>query len=226
MLHEMTRNVFGLLALVVVAIALQTLVSVRRQPAAPPATAAPTTAISQPAYAPPEMQQPPGFVTPKVPAEAPGFTLSLTSGGQVTLDALRAKGPVLLCFFKIECPTSREVVPRYETFEKQYAKAGKPLQMLGIAQNETFQIEQFARESKLTFPIAVDTPGCEISAKYGILNTPTLVLIAPDGKTLTAIPSWTRSKVNALSEQIAAMTGAPYLAISTADDGLQEWRPG
>ena len=44
----------------------------------------------------------------------------------------------------------------------------------------------------------------------------TSYVIAPDGKTLTALPSWTRSKVNALSEQIAAMTADIDAAVAQA----------
>jgi len=166
----------------------------------------------------------PGFQAPNVPAQAPDFTLPLAAGGDVQLKALLAKGPVLLCFFKTECQTSQKAVPKYEAFQSQYA--GKGLQVLGIVQNPPEHAAYFARQNNMSVPMAVDPAPYAVSGSYGILNTPTLVLVGADGKTLKVVPSWNRSALNDLARDIAKLTGAEYRDVSTAQDGMPDMLPG
>lgn len=165
----------------------------------------------------------PGFQPPAVPAQAPDFTLSLAGGGDVQLKALLSKGPVLLCFFKTECQTSQQAVPKYEALQARFAPK---LQMLGIAQNGAEQAAYFWQSNKLSFPLAVEGHPYAVSGSYGILNTPTLVLVGADGKTLKAVPSWNRSALNDLAREIATLTGAEQGDVSTAQDGMPDTLPG
>jgi len=199
-------------------------------PAGPSVTAAATEA---PLAAQPE---PPGPGAPPMSGEgqsgpaldaskpAPDFALKSISGESLHLADLLKKGPVLLVFYKVECPTSAVALPKYETFQKAYQGKGG-FSVVGIVQNTTPEIAAYVKQNNLTFPHAEDV-GYSVSRAYGIRNTPTLVLLDNDGKAVNTVAGWNRAQSNAVSKAVAGMTGAPYQDISTESDGLPGFRPG
>ena len=155
---------------------------------------------------------------------APDFTLTSTAGQPIRMAELLKKGPLLLCFYKLECQTSAMAVPKFETFYKAYA--GKEnFSIIGIVQNPATQVAASLSERGLTFPHAED-PGYDVSRRYAIRSTPTLVLVGADGRVIARAGGWDREKTNQISETVAKTLGAQYEAISTASDGLPAFRPG
>lgn len=161
-----------------------------------------------------------------VPESAPAFSLhQAADGATLSLDDMLAKGPVLVVFYKAECPTTVRALPLYEFFQNWYAAKGN-LQVVGVAQNDVGRIQAFSRAMGVTFPQVEDPPPYAVSRSYGIQHTPTLVLVGQDHRTLGVVQGWNRERLNALSQQIASLTGAEYKAASTLDDHMPAFQPG
>lgn len=155
---------------------------------------------------------------------APDFTLASVKGETLHLADLVKKGPVLLCFYKLECRTSAMAVPKYETFYKAYAGDGR-FSIIGIVQNLPLQVAEAVGARGLTFPHS-DDPDFATSRQYDIRTTPTLVLVGADGRVQDVAEGWNRDRANAISQTIASDLGAQYQAISIRGDGLPNQRPG
>lgn len=157
-------------------------------------------------------------------AIAPDFTLHAADGSVTTLSRASAAGPVLLAFYKTECPTCALAFPFVERIHEAYAARG--LQVLGIAQNDAESAAAYAQERGATFPQVSDEPLYLTSGAYGIDFTPTLVLVDGNRKVRAAVEAWQREGYNALCRRIADMLGADFQPISAEGDGAPPMRPG
>src|SRR5260370_8211092 len=88
---------------------------------------------------------------------APGFSLNGLDGKSYSLDSLRQKGPVVAAFFKISCPVCQFTFPFLEALYQRYG--GDNVTFLGISQDNAKATAGFARESRVTFPLAFDEQG-------------------------------------------------------------------
>lgn len=124
-----------------------------------------------------------GGAPPPSPREgfsAPGFTLDLLEGGQVTLSDLRGK-VVLVNFWATWCPPCRAEMPAIEKIYQSF----KPLGLEVLAINVTNQDSEtaadvFARDLDLTFPIPLDRNG-ETAARYALRGLPSSYFIDREG---------------------------------------------
>jgi peroxiredoxin len=117
------------------------------------------------------------------PFQVPGIDGELRS-----LEQLRAESPVLLVFFKVDCPVCQLTWPFLERIH-QSAAPGK-LRVVGISQNGPRDTASFAAEFGSTFLMLVDPAksGYQASNAFGVSVVPSLFLVERDG----AI-SWTNS---------------------------------
>lgn len=124
-----------------------------------------------------------GSAPPPSPREgfsAPGFTLELLGGGQVTLSDLRGK-VVLVNFWASWCPPCRAEMP---AIEKVY-QSMKPLGFEVLAVNVTDQDSEaaaaaFLKQLGLTFTVPLDRTG-EVSARYSLQGLPSSYFIDRKG---------------------------------------------
>ncbi|MGA2746732.1 MAG: TlpA disulfide reductase family protein, partial [Candidatus Sulfotelmatobacter sp.] len=65
--------------------------------------------------------------------KAPEFELKSLDGKRFSLGEELARGPVVLAFFKVSCPTCQYALPFFERLHKAYADKG--VSLLGISQN-------------------------------------------------------------------------------------------
>ena len=124
-------------------------------------------------------------------------------------DAL-TRGPVLLAFFKVSCPTCQYAFPFYERLFRTYKN--KNVTMVGISQNNPEDTAAFAREFGITFPILFDDIPYPVSSAYGLTNVPTLFWINPDGQIELSSAGWLKSdfeKINRWMADAAAMASVP-----------------
>ncbi len=131
---------------------------------------------------------------------APAFRLQRLDGGEVQLQDLLANGPVLVAFFKVNCPVCQLTFP----FLERIHKAGG-LAIYGISQNGAPDTHSFNREFGITFPMLLDSEDDDFPASnaYGISSVPTLYLIASDGKIARVIEGWSKRDI----EQLGADSG-------------------
>ena len=66
--------------------------------------------------------------------KAPDFTLNSLDGKQFSLADTLSRGPVVLAFFKVSCPTCQYAFPFFERLYQAYARKGVTL--VGISQTK------------------------------------------------------------------------------------------
>lgn len=113
--------------------------------------------------------------------QAPDFTLQSLDGVQVSLSQFRGQ-PVVINFWASWCLPCREEMP--ELVRAYEAHKGEGLIILGL--NLTYSdslpdIEAFASEFKISFPILLDEDGTVAGRLYQIPGVPTTIFINRDG---------------------------------------------
>lgn len=112
---------------------------------------------------------------------APDFTLSTPDGTEVSLSQFRGQS-VLINFWASWCFSCREEMP--EMVRMYEAHKAEGLMILGV--NLTFQdalpdVQAFASEFNITFPILLDEDGAVTEKLYRIPGIPTTIFVNWDG---------------------------------------------
>jgi len=130
-------------------------------------------------------------------------------------------GPLALFFYKVTCPVCQMAAPKVQAFEDAY-----PGRIVGVGQDPPENLARFKAEYSMSFASLPDLPPYDVSNAYGIEAVPTMFLVNGAGTILASAESWDREGVNALSHQLADLTGSAYRSISEPGDGLPPFRPG
>ena len=156
---------------------------------------------------------------------APDFQLSSVDGKLFSLSDALSRGPVLLAFFKVSCPTCQYAFPFYERLFHAYKN--KHVTLIGVSQNDAQETTAFAEEFGVTFPLLLDdTRSYPVSNAYGLTNVPTLFWIGTDGKIEITSLGWSRpdfEKINRRMAEAAAIATAPMFR---PGDDLRDYRAG
>jgi peroxiredoxin len=153
-------------------------------------------------------------------SRAPGFRLPLLDGGDLSLQDLLARGPMLLAFFKITCPVCQMTFPFLERLH-----AAGTLAIYGISQNDPADTREFNREFGVTFPTLLDTEdsGFPVSNDYGIANVPTLFLLDPAGTVSFVSEGWSKKDIAWLANQLGSQS---RVKVFRQDDRVPDFKPG
>ena len=139
------------------------------------------------------------------------------------LAALARGGPAVLFFYKGDCGASdaaAHVLPRLAAIPG--------LGVAAISQDGVEDTEAFSRTHRLAdrgVQMLVDPNPWPASVAYGVLSTPTFVLVAPGGRVAAVLEGWSRDDANALGAHAAQLAGAAVPIVSTSSDG-PAFRPG
>lgn len=146
-------------------------------------------------------------------AVAPDFSLD----GWSLSEALR-KGPVLLAFFKISCPTCQLAFPFLQRLNDSVAP--EALQIVPISQDNRAGTSQFQDRLGISIPVQLDpAPAYAASNLYGIRNVPSLFLIEPRGVISMAVNGFSKRHLETLAERF----GTP---IFHPGEDVPAFRPG
>ena len=147
--------------------------------------------------------------------QAPDFELRDMKGVVHRLGTALSDGPVVLVFFKVECPTCQFTFPH---IQRIFASAGKDghAQLWAISQDDSEDTRRFARHYGITFDVLIDEYPYDVSNAYGIVSVPTLFVIDQDGKISMSDNGFSKASLN----QIAGYE------LFTPNDGLPATRPG
>jgi peroxiredoxin len=153
---------------------------------------------------------------------APRAQVFALEGGALDAAALAQAGPALLFFYKGDCDASvaaAHVLPRLA--------AVPGLAMAAISQDGKAETRAFADDQHLgpAVRVLVDPEPWSASSAFGILVTPTFVLLSPGAVVEATLEGWSRDDANALAVRAAALAGAPAPLVSTTADG-PAFRPG
>ena len=157
--------------------------------------------------------------------KAPEFELKSLDGKPFSLNAELARGPVVLAFFKVSCPTCQYALPFFERLHKAYADKG--VSLLGISQNNAKDTAAFGKEFGITFPILLDdTNSYPVSNAYGLTNVPTIFWIAQDGEIEVSSVGWVKADFAEINRRMAeAGKLAPAVVFQPGED-VRDFRAG
>src|ERR1700690_4576247 len=86
--------------------------------------------------------------------KAPDFGLKTLDGKGFSLRQELARGPAVLAFFKVSCPTCQYALPFLERLHKAYGCKG--ISLFGVSQNNAKDTAAFNKEFGITFPTLLD----------------------------------------------------------------------
>ncbi len=156
--------------------------------------------------------------------KAPELTLEDSAGTAHALGEGLARGPVLLAFFKVSCPTCQLSFPFIERIFQQFRAGG--LQVWGVSQDEAAPSRQFTNKYNITFSILLDNYPYETSRAYGVKYVPTLFLVAPDGQIALMSDGFCRVDFIEIQKWLAQYYSAAPPALFQPADGVPEFKPG
>jgi peroxiredoxin len=156
---------------------------------------------------------------------APDFTLKTLDGKQFSLkDAVR-RGPVVLAFFKVSCPTCQYALPFYERLFKAYKN--QQVTLVGVSQNDAKDTAAFAREFGVTFPLLLDdTRSYPVSNAYGLTNVPTILWIGRDGEIEISSIGWSKPDFEKINQQLAEATKLVAAPLYQPEEDVRDYRAG
>jgi peroxiredoxin len=160
-------------------------------------------------------------------AVAPEFRLPNAKGEVHSLAEGLAKGPVLLVFFKVSCPTCQYGLPFFERLHKQLPDA--PVSVWSISQNSLDHTSAFAREFGVeTLPALFDPEeeGFAVSNSYGITNVPTAFLVEPGRKIALTSVGWSKDDTAEIARRLGEAAGMPDLTLFEPNEKVVDFRPG
>ena len=157
---------------------------------------------------------------------APNIVLQDTKGGQFSLTEELRRGPVLIAFFKISCPTCQFTLPYLERLYQGLKGRNGP-SILGISQNSGKDTEAFLRQYGISFPVLLDEPKTyPVSNAYGITNVPTLFYIGPDGIIEVSSVGWSRPDLEEISRRAAQTAALDKIVVIRPSEQVPEFKAG
>ncbi|MEY2412018.1 MAG: hypothetical protein QOD84_624 [Acidobacteriaceae bacterium] len=155
---------------------------------------------------------------------APDFTLSDMNGKLFSLREARNRGPVVLAFFKVSCPTCQYAFPYLERIYQAYR--GSNLTLVGISQNDKKDTADFLKKFGITFPVLLDdTRSYPVSNSYGLTNVPTIYWVGSAGEIEVSSVGWARQDI----EQIIANAdslGTESIPVFRIGEEVADFRAG
>ena len=157
--------------------------------------------------------------------KAPDFELKAMDGKKFSLQEELARGPLVLAFFKVSCPTCQYAFPFLERLYKAYGHKGVTL--VCVSQNDPKDTVAFMKEFGVTFPVLLDPPDSyPVSNAYGLTNVPTLFWIAEDGDIELSSVGWLKADFEQINRKMAeAGKIAPAVVFKPGED-VRDYRAG
>jgi len=158
-------------------------------------------------------------------AKAPEFELKAMDGKRFVLRDELARGPLVLAFFKVSCPTCQYAFPYLERLELAYGH--DRVRIIGISQNDPKETVAFTKEFGVTFPVLLDdTDKYPVSNAYGLTNVPTIFWIAQDGDIELSTVGWLKADFEEVSRKMAeSVHTAPAVLFKPGED-VRDFRAG
>jgi peroxiredoxin len=157
--------------------------------------------------------------------KAPEFSLKTLDGKRFSLGDELARGPIVLAFFKVSCPTCQYAFPFLERLHKAYAAQGARL--FGVSQNDAKDTLAFNKQFGVTFSVLLDeTDNYPVSNAYGLTNVPTVFWIAQDGEIEVSSVGWVKADFEQINRKMAETGKAAPAAVFRPGEDVREFRAG
>jgi len=157
---------------------------------------------------------------------APDFSLKGLDGKSYSLEELRRKGPVVAAFFKISCPVCQFTFPFLERLYQRYGSDN--VTFLGISQDDAKATAIFARNYRVTFPMALDEKerGYPASNAYGLANVPTVLLIDGDRTVRVSSMGFVKDDLERIAAELAERGRIAPTPLFRTNESVPANRPG
>jgi len=156
---------------------------------------------------------------------APDFNLNSLGGKGFSLQEALARGPVVLVFLKISCPTCQYALPFYERLFKAYKN--RDVTLVGVSQNIAEETAAFAEEFGITFPMLLDdTITYPVSNAYGLTNVPTIYWIAADGEIEVSSVGWSKPDFEDVNRRMAEASAMSTAFLYRPGEDVRDYRGG
>ncbi len=162
--------------------------------------------------------------TIKVGQAIPHFSLPGMDGKRYESRAALARGPLLLTFFKVSCPTCQYTSPFLERLYQQFKPNG--IQVWSVAQDNAQESERYAREYAVTFPILIDDYPYAESRAYGVKYVPTLFLIGQTGKVELTTDGFAKADLRAIHKWFGKHFSVNPPPLFLAQERVPDFKPG
>ena len=162
--------------------------------------------------------------TLKAGSAAPHYVLQGMAGKTYSLSEALERGPVLIVFFKVGCPTCQYTFPFLERFYQQFRASG--IQLWAISQDDSHSSQSYAREYGVTFPVLIDEYPYATSHAYGIKYVPTLFLIAPNGAIEFMSDGFAKADLLGMQHWFAKHFRASSPPLFLPNERVPEFKPG
>lgn len=157
--------------------------------------------------------------------KAPEFDLKALDGKRFSLSAELARGPVVVVFFKVSCPTCQYALPFFQRLHKAYRDKGVTL--VGISQNDAKETGAFNKTFGVTFPVLLDDAGSyPVSNAYGLTNVPSIFWIAQDGEIEVSSVGWVKADFEEINRKMADAGKTPPTAVFQPGEDVRDFRAG
>ncbi len=158
-------------------------------------------------------------------AKAPDFSLKSLDGKRFSLADELARGPVVLAFFKVSCPTCQYAFPFLERLYKAYGHKG--VRLVGISQNDASETAAFSKDFGITFPVLLDdTRSYPVSNAYGLANVPTIFWVAQDGEIEVSSVGWLKADFEEINRRMAEAGKSAPAAMFRPGEDVRDFRAG
>ena len=157
--------------------------------------------------------------------KAPEIELRVLDGRRFSLTDELTRGPVVLAFFKVSCPTCQYALPFLERLYKAYGKNGVAL--VGVSQNDAKETEAFCKDFGVTFPMLLDdTRRYPASNAYGLANVPSIFWVAQDGEIEVSSVGWVKADFEVINRKMAERGKIAPVVVFKAGEDVRDFRAG
>ena len=162
--------------------------------------------------------------TVKAGNAAPSFDLIGMDGSHYSSQEALGRGPLLLAFFKVSCPTCQYAFPFIERLFRQFRERG--IQVWSVSQDNARDSQSYAQAYGVTFPVLIDEYPYEVSRAFGIQYVPTLYLIKPNGQIEMMTDGFAKADLIAIQKRFAKQFAASPPPLFLPSEKVPEFKPG
>jgi peroxiredoxin len=136
------------------------------------------------------------------------------------------KLPLLLVFFKVDCPTCQLAWPYLQRLHALYG--GRAVRVAGVCQNSAAEGAAHYRDfGHAAFDLLVDPePGFVASNAFGVEAVPHFVLVSHEANVTKVFAGWSKREMETLAGQLAHTTGLAGRPFFEPGDPVKEWQAG
>lgn len=133
----------------------------------------------------------------------------------------RAEKPLVVIIWKIGCSTSRMTLPFFDRLQDAYPDA----EVVGVAQESAEDLGDYALTNGVGFGQLADSE-LEVTQLFGVEYVPAYWLTDASGAVIECAGGWDRSRIEAISKELARLLGVKVRKIVLPEDKVPDFQPG